>query len=305
MHWFFIVIISPFLYAITNHIDKILLEKHFKHKGGVGTLFLISALLSFIPLPFLVLYDPGVLSISLENLVVMSFVGFLNALLIWCYLSALQDDEASITIVFYQLVPVFGYILGFIILDEVLTKFQLIAMAIVILGTSIISFEIDAENKFKLRKKTIGYMLCASLAWALGAVIFKAVALEESVVKSLFWEHVVLVLIGVIVFATVRSYRESLLVTLKKNSKPVLSLNALNEVLYMGGNIIAAFVYLMAPIALVLLIDSFQPIFVLGIGIFLTIFFPAITAEKIETKHLWQKILAILITSIGTYMLIS
>jgi hypothetical protein len=82
------------------------------------------------------------------------------------------------------------------------------------------------------------------------------------------------------------------------------SLNFTNEVLYMSGNLAFAFAYMMAPIALVLLANSFQPIFVLGIGILLTVFFPKISVEKIEAKNIWQKVIAITITGIGTYLLL-
>jgi len=87
------------------------------------------------------------------------------------------------------------------------------------------------------------------------------------------------------------------------NTKAILSLNVANETLYMVGNLVFAFSYLLAPIALVLLVDSFQPIFVLGIGIFLTVFFPHVSVENIQAKHLWQKFIAICITGIGTYLL--
>jgi hypothetical protein len=60
---------------------------------------------------------------------------------------------------------------------------------------------------------------------------------------------------------------------------------------------------MLAPIALVLLTDSFQSIFVLVIGIFLTVFFPRISVEKIKARHLWPKIIAICITGLGTYLL--
>ena len=72
----------------------------------------------------------------------------------------------------------------------------------------------------------------------------------------------------------------------------------------MLGNIAFSFAYLLAPIALVLLTQSFQPFFVLVIGIILTLFFPKISVEKIEAKHLWQKVIAIFITGIGAYMLL-
>ncbi|MEZ4195539.1 MAG: DMT family transporter [Candidatus Paceibacterota bacterium] len=234
----------------------------------------------------------------------LAAIGFLNVLVLWFYLLALQDEEASIAIVFYQLVPVIALVLGYYILDEVITKIELIGMAIVILGTSIIAFEIDAENNFKLKGKTAIYMTLASFFWALESVIFKAVALEENVWRSLFWEHVMLVLVGIVIFIFVRSYRENFLLAIKTNSKAILGLNVANESLYMSGNILFAFAYLWAPIALILLLNSFQPIFVLAIGIFLTIFFPKITAEKIHATNLWQKIIAIIITGIGTYLLL-
>ena len=204
---------------------------------------------------------------------------------------------------FYQLVPVFGYMLGYFILGEVLTRMQLMAMAIIIFGATIISFEIDAENKFKLRRNTIALMLAAAFFWALESVIFKAVALEENLWRSLFWEHLMLVLVGIGIFTFIRSYRRHFLSAIQNNSKAILLLNATNESLYILGNIAFSFAYLLAPIALVLPAESYQPIFVLAIGIFLTIFFPKISVEKIQAKHLWQKVIAILITGIGTYLL--
>jgi drug/metabolite transporter (DMT)-like permease len=302
MIWFFIALIGPFLYALTNHIDKLLLEKYFK-RDGVGTLILFSSLLSGLALPFLFFADKTVLNVDGIHILALAAVGILNALVLLCYLIALKNDEASVTVIFYQLVPVFGGILGYFLLGEVLTQLQILAMITIILGTTIISFEIDVENKFKLRRKTILPMLAAAFFWALGSVIFKAVALEENVLRSLFWEHLMLTLIGIGVFIFMRSHRAKFISAIRNNSKAILSLNFLNEILYIFGNIIFAFAYLLAPIGLVLITESFQPIFVLAIGVFLTIFFPKISVEKIQAKHIWQKIFAICVTGIGTYLL--
>lgn len=302
MVWFLIALIGPFLYALTNHIDKVLLGKYFK-AGGVGTLILFSALLSALALPVLLIIDPMVLDVSLVHFLFLALVGVLNIIVLWCYLLALKDEEASITVVFYQLVPLFGYLLGYLVLDEVLTRMQVIAMAIIILGTTIISFEIDVENRFRLRKKTIVLMVSAAFLWAIESVIFKAVALEANLAQSLFWEHLVMVGAGIGIFAVVRSYRSHFLEALRNNSKAIISLNITNELLYIFGNVTVAFAYLLAPIALVLLGESFQPIFVFAIGIFLTIFFPKISVEKIQLRHIWQKFVAISITGIGTYIL--
>lgn len=303
MYWFFFTLIGPFLYAICNHIDKILLEKYFKD-GGVGTLMLFSSLLSGLVLPLIFWIDSTVVDVDFINMFTLTAVSILYTAVLWFYFLALKDEEASITIVFYQLVPVFGLILGYFILGEVLTKLQLIAMSIIIFGTTIVSFEIDNDNNFKLRKQTIKYMLIATICWALGSVIFKKVALEENVWRSLFWEHAALAVLGIILFTFVRSYRDNFIAVWKKNSRAVISLNFTNEIIYMAGTIIFSFAYLMAPISLVLLGNSYQAIFVFLIGIILTLFFPKVSVEKIQTRNLWQKGFAIAVTCVGTYLLL-
>lgn len=302
MEWFFIALIGPILYAATNHIDKILLEKYFK-VSGVGTLILFSSLLSALTLPFLFWFDNTIFDVDKLSVLVLAICGILNVLVLWFYLLALKDEEASIVVVFYQLVPVFGLVLAYFILEEMPTQMQIIAMSIIILGTTIISFEIDIENKFRLRKQTIFLMLAASFFWALESVLFKAVALEENIWRSLFWSHAMLALVGFIIFVVFASYRKNFLSALRTNSLAIISLNFGNETLYTLGNFALAFAYLLAPISLVLLTNSFQPIFVFTIGIFLTSFFPELTAEKIKATHLWQKLFAMIVTGIGTYIL--
>jgi drug/metabolite transporter (DMT)-like permease len=304
MSWFFIALIGPLLYACTNYIDKILLERFFK-KGGVGTLLIFSSLVSVCVLPFLFLMDRTVLDVGGIKIFVLAVVGVLNVVVLWCYLMALKDEEASTVVVFYQLVPVFGAILGYFVLGEILTHTQLVAMATIILGTTIISFEIDSENRFKLRRKTILPMLVAAFCWALESVLFKAVALEENLWRSLFWENLMLALSGGLIFIFIRSYRVSFLSAMRENTGGILSLNFLNEALYISGNIIVSYATLLAPVGLVALTESFQPIFVLSIGLFLTTFFPGVAVEKMHLRHVLQKIIAISITGIGTYLLLN
>jgi drug/metabolite transporter (DMT)-like permease len=304
MSWFLIALVGPFLYALTNHIDKILLEKYFK-KSGVGTILLFSSLVSVFALPFFWLMDKTVLAVSFTNVLILAAEGMMGIGVIWCYLIALRDEEASVVVVFYQLVPVLGSILSYFLLGEVLTSIQLISMLIIIFGTTVIAFEIDSDNHFKLRKKsTIVSMLGASFLWALSGTIFKAVALEENLWRSLFWSHVMMLLVGIGIFIFIRTYRENFILALRNNSKNILSLNALNEFLYILGNVAVSYAYLLAPVGLVLLAESFQPFFVLIIGAIITIFLPKVVTEKIGTKHIWQKIIAISITGIGTYFLL-
>jgi hypothetical protein len=148
-------------------------------------------------------------------------------------------------------------------------------------------------------------MLAASFCWALGSVIFKYVALEDNVVRSLFWEHLMLVLVGIFVFIFARGYRTHFLNALRRNSKAIISLNFANEAIYITGTIIFSFSYMRAPISLVLLTNSFQAIFILIFGIFLGVYFPKISVEKIRLRHILQKVAAICVTGIGVYLLLA
>lgn len=302
--WFFLALVGPFLYALTNHIDKHLLEKYFQ-EDGVATLLLYSSLLSALALPFIFWADSGIFDVQNSHMLALAGVAILNVILLWAYFNALSGDDPTVVIIFYQLVPVLGLVFGFFILGETINFWQLAAMAIIILGTIVISFEIDDSNSFRVRGKTTIYMTIAVICWALEATIFKMVALEENVWRSLFWEHLALAGVGGGIFIFLPKYRQRFLHQFLQNSKAVLSLNVLNEGIYMIGNIVMAFAALLAPIALILLMNSFQPIFVLTIGVTLTVFFPKIATENVKRGSLVQKLIAILITGIGTYMLLS
>lgn len=302
MTWFAIAIIAPVLWAITNHIDKLLLEKYFG-ENGVGTLMLFSSVVGLAVLPVAFLISPAILDITLTNALILLFNGMLAAGVLWLYFEALKDEEASIVVVFYQLIPVFALLLGFVVLGETVSRLELLAMAIILLGASVISFEIDADNKFRLRRKTVFLMTIASLLSALESVIFKFVAVQEDIWVSIFWDNAGLGIIGILLFLFASTYRRDFLQTLRSKSTPILSLNTGNEALYVTGNVIFAYTFLLAPVALVLLVNAYQPLFVFIIGVLLTILLPRLGAESLKLRHIAQKLCAIIIMGIGTYLL--
>jgi drug/metabolite transporter (DMT)-like permease len=299
---FLFAALAPLLYALTNHIDNILLEKYFK-EGGVGTLMLFSALLAALALPILYIIDPTVFEVSVLNRWMLAGVGLINTLLLWAYLQAIFNDEPTVVITYYQLVPVLGLILGYLVLGETITSSQFGAMSLIILGALILTFAMDDIGNVSFRFKTAGYMLIASLCWASESTFFKVVALEENPTRSFFWEHVSLVVIGVLMFTFIKHYRKLFLQALKVNSKPILGLNVFNEGLYITGNYVAALVVVLIPVSLTLLMNSFQPLFVLVIGLVLTVVFPNLEVEHVHRRNMTQKLVAIALTGAGVILL--
>lgn len=298
--WFLIALIAPFLWALVNHADKYLLSKYFK-ADGVGPLMIFSTFFGLIVLPFAAWMDPQVLALPFKDVGILVVAGLCSALFILLYLHALQDDETSVVVPFWQTIPIFGYILGFFIFKETLSTQQLIAGGVIILGAVVLS--LDVGSGFKIKWKIAGLMLGSSFVYALYEALFRFVALENSFWASVFWEHVGLILFGLFLFVFFKNTREGFMTVIRSNSGPIIALNLTSEFLTIVGNLILNYALLLAPLALVLLVGGYQPIFVFGIGILLTLFLPKIAEEKINGKHLIQKILAIAIIFAGSYFL--
>lgn len=293
---------APLLWAACNHIDKILLEKYFK-EGGVGAVLIVSALASSLAIPFLYLANPAVLEVDSGNFDIIIVTAILDIVVLWAYLNAVQKDDPSRVVVYYQLLPVLGIGTGWLFLGETITGHQLIAMAIVLLGTTILSFD-EAGGVVSFKWRTVGYMLLAVSAWAMELAIFKAIAIEEDPWRTLFWKHVVLVTLGVLMYALISKYRKSFLAVMRENSTVALGLAVSNEVLYMTGTILYGLAAMSAPVALVLLTETFQSVFVLIIAVALAWFLPQFATENVEIRHLARKAVAIGITGLGTYLLL-
>jgi uncharacterized membrane protein len=302
MNWFLIALVNPIAHALVNHLDKYLISKYLKG-GSVGTLVLFSSLFAVVVLPVIYFIHPTVFdSITLSRAVVLMINGALLVTAIICYLYALETDEASFVAPFFQLVPVFGFVFGFAILGEILNFNQLLAAGLIVLGGTLLSLEF-AGGRARVKSKLVLLMLASSGLYAVNAVIFKSIAINQGFLDSLFWDMLGKVIFGIILFSVVKSYREQFVQLLKSNRFSILGLNVINEVLALVGEIALVLAVLAAPVVLVQSVSGLQPAFVLIIGVVLTLFFPKISKESLEAKHIAQKVIAITIISVGVYLL--
>lgn len=301
MNWFLIALIGPVLYAISNHTDKYLIEKYFKG-GEAGALIIFSALSSVVTLPFIYIIEPTVFSLDLVTIAVLILNGMLSVVCIILYFKALQDEEASIVVPFYQTIPIFGFVLGYFFLGETLTINQIVSCGLIIAGTAILSLNLNG-GKIDIKKRVAMLMLAASLIYAVSGVVFKMVAIEDGFWISIFWDFFGGVLMGLILFFSSFSYRNQFRQALKLNSLGVISLNSFNEIIFIIADGVSAYAMLLAPIALVMTVNGFQPAFVFLIGLALTAFFPKLGRESMNAHLLAQKILAIGLIIEGTIFL--
>jgi uncharacterized membrane protein len=301
MSWFFIALWAPFLLACANHNDKFLLSRYFKEKN-IGSIVIFSSLFSGLAIPIVLFIQPDVYGVSVIQGSALVATGMLSVFAAVCYLYALDIDEASFVTPFNQMVPIFAYFLGYFILGETITPAQGLGSFVIIVGALALSFEFGRRG-MRFKRNVVALMLGASFLSAINGVIFKLIAVDKGFWVSLFWGFVGQVLAGLTFLVCVPSYRRDFLGLFKQKKVAVVGLIALSETLFSVSEAVTLYATLLAPVVLVLLVNSFQPLFVFTLGIVLTLFVPRVAKESLGRTKMLQKGGGIGLMLVGGYLI--
>lgn len=300
MLWLILALVAPFLWSLLNHTDKYLISKY-SHETGVAGLAIFSSLFAVFALPVIFFFDRSVFGVSFHDGFFLTISGTVYVMAVFFYLHALKRDDASHVMPFCLLMPVFAYILGIIFLGEHIELIKVIGAIITLAGGLILSLEFD--EGVRVKTITVLLMVASSICLAGGDVIFKAFTADTPFWQSVFWNQLGFVVFGLILLS-IRRYRSDFRKVLKMNSKQLVALNVGGEIIQTVATIINYYAVLLAPVALVLLVNyTFQPLFVFIEGILITRFFPKIAQEHITRKHVIQKVVSMVIMSIGVYLI--
>jgi uncharacterized membrane protein len=301
MSWFFIALRAPFLLACANHNDKFLLSRYLKEKN-IGSIVIFSSLFSGVAIPIVSFIQPDVYDVSLVQGSAVVATGMLSVFAAVCYLYALDLDEASFVTPFYQMVPIFAYVLGYFILGETITLAQGLASFVIVVGALALSFEFGRPG-MRFKRNVVALMLAASFLSAINGVVFKLIAVEKGFLVSLFWGFVGQVMAGLTLLVCVPSYRRDFLGLLKQQKVAVVGLIALSRILTSVSEAVTLYATLLAPVALVLLVNSFQSLFVFTFGVVLTLFLPRVAQESLGRMKMLQKGAGIGLMLVGGYLI--
>jgi drug/metabolite transporter (DMT)-like permease len=301
MSWFFIALWAPFLLACANHNDKFLLSRYLKEKH-IGPIVIGSSLFSGVALPIVLFIQPDVYEVSLVQGSALVATGMLSVFAAVCYLYALEIDEASFVTPFYQTVPIFAYVLAYFILGETITLAQGLGSFVIIAGALALSLEFG-QREIRFKRNVVALMLAASFLSAINGVIFKLIAVDKGFWVSLFWGFVGQVVAGLTFLVCVPSYRRDFLGLFKQQKVAVLVLIALSRALFGVSEAVTLYATLLAPVALVLVVNSFQPLFVFTLGIVLTLLLPRVAKESLDRRKMLQKGVGIGLMLVGGYLI--
>ena len=262
-----------------------------------------STLFSLIILPTLLYFAYSELFLSWQQVIIQIIGGILLTLSIYFYLKALDKDEASVVMPFALLVPVFGYFFSYFLLGEVLTSKELIACVLIVAGALVLSLEFEEERKIKIKHGVLLLMILHTGFQAAQETLFKFVTIENSFLVSLFWLHIGIAVCGFILVITQKELFGNFTDSVRVNGRVIFGVNFVSEAMSSVGYMVQNYASLLAPIAIIMSLNGYQPVFVFVFGIIFTIFVPNLVSERIKLKHLIHKGSAILIILIGTILI--
>lgn len=145
-----LTILASFLWSITNHIDKFLINGIDKNASNIKTLLVFSTFVAgiiFTPIWFIL--SKFSVSINQLSFFCVIFASVIYLLATFLYFKALEKNDASIIAVMFQLIPVFSYLLALLFFKETLTIKQIIGSLIIISSAVIISINFNERNNKK------------------------------------------------------------------------------------------------------------------------------------------------------------
>jgi hypothetical protein len=213
------------------------------------------------------------------------------------YLQALQSEEASVVAPFFQASPLFGYALGYLVLGEKLSGRQLSGGALIIVGALIVSLRPGAAaGAFKLRLAML--MLGCGFVLSVASLIFKIFAIEVEFWTTTFWMFAGEAIFGAALLM-VASCRGQFVTLLRTNTAALLSINASNELINLGGGLGSRYALMFAPLSIVQAIGSTTTLFVFLFGVLLSLVFPPFSRENLSVRDLVQKGIAAVFVALG------
>ena len=297
MDWVIFSLFSRALWAADNIVDKLLRGRHLRDSLVLTLIAGISALF----LSLVIILFNGLRWIGFGPVALIVFAGAFQVVAVFAFYQAIAKEEISRVIPLFQLTPLFVLILSLLFLKEVLTLNHYLAFVLILLGGLLISLQ-KTKGVFKLRV-AFWWMVLSSLIYAIYAVILKSLYVAHP-----FWDLTVYLGFGEflptpLLLLLIASFRSRFIKSLS-GLKPIgWTLLILGMFFVTAASLSGLWALAIGPVTLVSVFRGFQSLFVLVYAVLLSIWLPKILKEELSKSVIGIKVVAILLMSVGLYLI--
>jgi drug/metabolite transporter (DMT)-like permease len=290
MNWLIIVLAGHFLNALAFLMDKFLLTKKIPSPFVYAFFIGVLGILALVLIPF------GVVVPSSAEIIRALVAGATFILALVFFFAGLKENEASRVIPLTGgFVPAFTFVLAYFFLAERLGQTEILAFAALVIGGVLITI----ERKGRGSAKGYVYAIIAALVFAVSFVITKQVFLEQAFISGFVWSRIGGFLMA-LSFLFIPSARHGILhQPRQKNRGATVGLFITGQVAGALGFVLVNYAISLASVSLVNATQGAQYAFLLVMIIMLSKKFPKILLEKLSGSVLTQKIIAIILISLG------
>jgi bacterial/archaeal transporter family protein len=298
MHWAIFAILSAIIFAISNILEKFIIDKKIKNSL---TLFISGSFVRIIIVAILAFFVP-LSGISFSTILLSVLAGCLSGLTFIFLYQALVKEDVSRVVAIYHIFPIFVAILAFVFLAEKISWLKGIAILITVLGAILISFKKDKLSQKVKIKKVFFVVLGAVLAEAILEVIDKHVLTNINPWQLFIIGYTAEFTIALFIFTFFPKIRQETQQIFSRfhNFLPILGMH----LIYFLASALFLFAALFGPITSVSVITTSQPLFVFILTLVLSLHFPHILEERLDRKTVLVKTISIILIVIGVLFII-
>ena len=300
MSWLIVVLAGHFLNAVAFVIDKILLTKSFQNPFVYAFFIGVLGGLAVVLLPFGVQLTTG------TELLVDIAGGVLFIVSLLFFFTALKGSEASRIVPFIGGgIPVFTLIFELLFIDSSFSAKELLAFAILVVGTVLIAIEIGPKKDES--KKTLGarawvYGLLAAVSFATSFGLTKIAYDAQPFVSAFFWQRAAS-FVFVLLFLLLPVYRKAI-----KHDFPMLKTRVgatfmLSQSFGGGGFVLINYAISLASVSIVNALQGVQYAFLLIMAVLGTLKWPNLLKESMNRTTLVLKSIAVVVIGVGLYLI--
>ena len=291
--WMLLALGSAVCFGFVSVLDKRILDHHLR---GVAALYLwIALLLTFYGVAVLLVVGVPE-SASREALAVAVASGLTTGVGLALMFLGLKREEASRAIAITQIYPVVVAVLAVLFLGETLAPLQWAAIALVVLGTMLISLRGDSAQGLLLPTKGTPLLLGAGLGLGLGFFAAKY-ALADLPVGTVFALQQLGVALVFSLFARPRVWRQLLFTLRNRNSLALLVVG--EGILPMVAIALGLLATSLGPVSLVTAFLATRPLFLFIVATLLSSSRWRVMEESLTRKALALKFVSIVMIIVG------
>lgn len=307
MNWLLVALSAYVLLAISNLLDKFLVDNVLKSSKAYAFVVCLMGLIVFVVAPWFLKWPGGFL------FVLNIFAGFLFALALWALYESLKRGEAARTLVFIGgLTPVFSIILSKLFFKEIYTLNQWLGMFFLLLGAAVVAFLPQPRSFLARVMKKIGFnqqinkggliiAFLSALAYSLYFILTKYTYNNQPFVSAFLWNRLGAG-IFVLFFLFKKSDREAIKGLFKRsNPRQNKILVFVNQVLGSSGFVLQNYAISLGTVAIINALQGVQYALLLIISAGLAVLSPKILKDTFSWQIVLQKTVAILLIAIGLY----